>query len=44
MTNSTSIHTKLRYVSSPCGSGKTTALCNMINKELHIQGSAENLL
>ncbi|HAU5429411.1 DEAD/DEAH box helicase family protein [Cronobacter malonaticus] len=44
MTNSTSIHTKLRYVSSPCGSGKTTALCNMINKELHIQGSAEKFI
>lgn len=44
MTNSISIHTKLRYVSSPCGSGKTTALCNMINKKLNIQGSAEKFI
>lgn len=31
MTNSESIYSKLKYVSAPCGSGKTTAICNIIN-------------
>ncbi len=31
MINSTSIYNKFKYVSAECGSGKTTAICNIIN-------------
>jgi Type III restriction enzyme, res subunit. len=31
MTNLAPIYTSLKYVSAPCGSGKTTAICNIIN-------------
>ena len=38
MTNPESIYSRLKYVSAPCGSGKTTAICNIINNstEKHI--------
>ncbi|MBE5213690.1 type III restriction endonuclease subunit R [Pectobacterium sp. A535-S3-A17] len=38
MTNPEPIYSKLKYVSAPCGSGKTTAVCNIINNstEKHI--------
>ncbi|MBN7765274.1 DEAD/DEAH box helicase family protein [Pectobacterium brasiliense] len=38
MTNPESIYPRLKYVSAPCGSGKTTAICNIINNstEKHI--------
>ena len=29
--NSTPIYNKFKYVSAECGSGKTTAICNIIN-------------
>ncbi|EOI2259997.1 DEAD/DEAH box helicase family protein [Enterobacter cloacae] len=32
MINSTPIYNKFKYVSAECGSGKTTALCRMINE------------
>ncbi|HDV2605579.1 TPA: DEAD/DEAH box helicase family protein, partial [Escherichia coli] len=31
MINPTPIYNKFKYVSAPCGSGKTTAICNIIN-------------
>lgn len=31
MINSTPIYNKFKYVSAECGSGKTTAICNIIN-------------
>lgn len=31
MINPTPIYNKFKYVSAPCGSGKTTAICNLIN-------------
>ncbi|HFM4844837.1 TPA: DEAD/DEAH box helicase family protein, partial [Escherichia coli] len=31
MINPTPIYNKFKYVSAECGSGKTTAICNMIN-------------
>lgn len=31
MSNSTPIYNKFKYVSAECGSGKTTAICNIIN-------------
>ncbi|MEF7353201.1 DEAD/DEAH box helicase family protein [Escherichia coli] len=34
MINPTPIYNKFKYVSAECGSGKTTALCNMINNTL----------
>ncbi|MBN3215859.1 type III restriction endonuclease subunit R, partial [Pectobacterium polaris] len=38
MTNPEHIYSRLKYVSAPCGSGKTTAICNIINNstEKHI--------
>ncbi|MEH0870768.1 type III restriction endonuclease subunit R [Serratia liquefaciens] len=38
MINPTPIYNKFKYVSAPCGSGKTTAICNLINNstEKHI--------
>lgn len=38
MINPTPIYTQLKYISAPCGSGKTTAICNIINNstEKHI--------
>ncbi|GME30019.1 MULTISPECIES: hypothetical protein [unclassified Pantoea] len=44
MINPKSIFTKLKYVSTECGSGKTTSLCNMINRALNIKGSTENFI
>ncbi|MEZ3499175.1 DEAD/DEAH box helicase family protein [Pantoea sp. KPR_PJ] len=44
MINPTSIYTNFKYVSAECGSGKTTSLCNMINRALNIKGSAENFI
>ena len=35
MINPTPIYNKFKYVSAECGSGKTTALCNMINNTLN---------
>lgn len=40
----TSIFTKFKYVSAECGSGKTTSLCNMINRVLNIKGSTEKFI
>ncbi|WP_336993783.1 type III restriction endonuclease subunit R [Lelliottia amnigena] len=44
MINPTSIFTKFKYVSAECGSGKTTSLCNMINRVINIKGSAEKFI
>lgn len=44
MINPTSIFTKFKYVSAECGSGKTTSLCNMINRVLNIKGSTEKFI
>ena len=44
MINPKSIFTKLKYVSTECGSGKTTSLCNMINLVLNIKGSTEKFI
>ncbi|UGB00949.1 type III restriction endonuclease subunit R [Leclercia sp. G3L] len=45
MINPTSILTKFKYVSAECGSGKTTAICNIINnsteKYLVVQNTQE---
>lgn len=45
MINPTSIFTKFKYVSAECGSGKTTAICNIINnsteKYLVVQNTQE---
>lgn len=42
--NSTPIYNKFKYVSAECGSGKTTALCNMINNVLNTKGSTEKFI
>lgn len=42
MINPTPIYNKFKYVSAECGSGKTTALCNMINNTLNTKGSTES--
>jgi hypothetical protein len=44
MINPTSIFTKFKYVSAECGSGKTTSLCNMINRVLNTKGSTEKFI
>lgn len=44
MINPTPIYTKFKYVSAECGSGKTTSLCNMINKVLNTKGSTEKFI
>lgn len=44
MINSTPIYNKFKYVSAECGSGKTTALCNMINNVLNTKGSTEKFI
>lgn len=45
MINSTPIYNKFKYVSAECGSGKTTAICNIINnsteKYLLVQNTQE---
>lgn len=45
MTNPAPIYTRLKYVSAPCGSGKTTAICNIINnsteKNILVQNTQE---
>ncbi|EKN6274105.1 TPA: type III restriction endonuclease subunit R [Yersinia enterocolitica] len=45
MTNPAPIYTSLKYVSAPCGSGKTTAICNIINnsteKNILVQNTQE---
>ncbi|HDH1684004.1 Uncharacterised protein [Klebsiella quasipneumoniae] len=45
MINPTSIFTKFKYISAECGSGKTTAICNIINnsteKYLVVQNTQE---
>lgn len=43
MINPTPIYNKFKYVSAECGSGKTTALCNMINNTLNTKGSTEKI-
>lgn len=44
MINPTPIYNKFKYVSAECGSGKTTALCNMINNTLNTKGSTEKFI
>ena len=44
MTNSASVYTKFKYVSGPCGSGKTTKLCEMINEVLTIEGNSDKYI
>ncbi|EPB6992418.1 TPA: type III restriction endonuclease subunit R [Escherichia coli] len=44
MINSTPIYNKFKYVSAECGSGKTTALCNMINNVLNTKDSTEKFI
>lgn len=44
MINPTSIFTKFKYVSAECGSGKTTSLCNMINRVLNTKGNTEKFI
>ena len=45
MTNPEPIYSRLKYVSAPCGSGKTTAICNIINnstgKHILVQNTQE---
>lgn len=45
MINSTPIYNKFKYVSAECGSGKTTAICNLINnsteKNILVQNTKE---
>lgn len=44
MINPTPIYTQLKYVSAPCGSGKTTSLCDMINNVLKTKDSTEKFI
>ncbi|MDU1653543.1 MAG: DEAD/DEAH box helicase family protein [Leclercia adecarboxylata] len=44
MINSTAIYNKFKYVSAECGSGKTTALCKIINNLLNTKGSTEKFI
>ena len=48
MINPTPIYNKFKYVSAPCGSGKTTAICNLINnsteKYILVQNRQQNKL
>lgn len=44
MINPTPIYNKFKYVSAECGSGKTTALCHMINNVLNTKGSTEKFI
>ncbi|EPO8472483.1 TPA: DEAD/DEAH box helicase family protein [Yersinia enterocolitica] len=44
MINPTPIYNKFKHVSAECGSGKTTALCNMINNVLNTKGSTEKFI
>ncbi|MCT4706841.1 DEAD/DEAH box helicase family protein [Enterobacteriaceae bacterium H16N7] len=44
MTNSTPAYNRFKYISAPCGSGKTTKLCEMINKALKIKGSTDQFI
>lgn len=44
MINPTPIYNKFKYVSAECGSGKTTALCSMINNVLNTKGSTEKFI
>jgi hypothetical protein len=45
MTNPAPIYTSIKYVSAPCGSGKTTAICKIINssteKNILVQNTQE---
>ncbi|CFQ83809.1 type III restriction endonuclease subunit R [Yersinia enterocolitica] len=44
MINPTPIYSKFKYVSAECGSGKTTSLCNMINRVLNTKDSTEKFI
>lgn len=44
MTNTTSPYNRFKYISAPCGSGKTTQLCNMINKILSIKENTDKFI
>lgn len=44
MTNSTLYYNRFKYISAPCGSGKTTKLCEIINEALTIEGNTDQFI
>lgn len=44
MINPTPIYNKFKYISAECGSGKTTAICNMINNNIESDSSTDNFI
>ena len=44
MINPTPIYNKFKYISAECGSGKTTAICNMINDNIESNDSTDNFI